>query len=87
MPDPMLSVLDSPNGDASCPQRMRSNTPLAALVGLNEPVLVEAARALSLRILKEAQPDDSARARHGFFLCTSRIPDSREEAALLTALQ
>lgn len=86
MPDPMLSTLDSPNADASCPRRMRSNTPLSALAGLNEPVLVESARALSLKILREAAANDLDRIRHGFLLCTARSPEPAEEQVLLTSL-
>ncbi|MFM7929841.1 MAG: DUF1553 domain-containing protein, partial [Pirellula sp.] len=41
MPDPVLSSFDAPNGDAACARRIRSNTPLAALTGLNEPIFVE----------------------------------------------
>jgi len=83
MPDPVLTSFDAPNGDVSCARRPRSNTPLAALAGLNEPVFVEAARALALRTLREAGGDDAARARHAFVLCTSRPPDPRELDELL----
>ena len=40
MPDPVLSCLDAPNGDSACVRRTRSNTPLAALAGLNETIFV-----------------------------------------------
>ena len=48
MPDPVMSSFDAPNGDFACARRVRSNTPLAALTGLNETIFVEAARALAL---------------------------------------
>ena len=54
MPDPLLSTLDAPNADSACARRVRSNTPLAALAALNEPVLVEAARGLALRVRSSA---------------------------------
>lgn len=87
MPDPVLSSLDAPNGDFSCPRRIRSNTPLAALTGLNETIFVEAARGLGLRIVKEGGSDDVSRARYGFMLCTSRQPTDAELTELLSALK
>jgi hypothetical protein len=86
MPDPVLGTFDSPNGDISCARRLRSNTPLAALTGLNEPVFVEAARALALRVLREGGGDDDGRARHAFSLCTSRPPTADERREMLAFL-
>ncbi|MBX9582472.1 MAG: PSD1 and planctomycete cytochrome C domain-containing protein [Gemmataceae bacterium] len=87
MPDPVLSAFDAPAGDCSVARRVRSNTPLAALTGLNEPVFVEAARALALRVLREGGPDDAARADHAFVLCTSRRPTGAEREEVLNLLQ
>lgn len=87
MPDPVMSNFDAPNGDFACARRVRSNTPLAALTGLNEPIFVEAARALALRILREGGADDATRAGYAFFLCTSRQPTPEERAAILDLLQ
>jgi hypothetical protein len=87
MPDPVMANFDAPNGDAACARRVRSNTPLAALTGMNETVFVEAARALALRVLREARPDDAARADHAFLLCTSRAPSAAERQAVLELLQ
>ena len=53
MPDPVMMAFDCPNADVACARRARSNTPLAALTGLNEPIFVEAARGLALRVLRE----------------------------------
>ena len=87
MPDPVMSNFDAPNGDFACARRVRSNTPLAALTGLNEPVFVEAARALALRILREGGKDDAQRADYAFFLCTSRHPAKDERDAILKLLR
>ncbi|MCC7336085.1 MAG: PSD1 domain-containing protein [Pirellulaceae bacterium] len=86
MPDPVMSSMDAPNGDQSCARRVLSNTPLAALAGLNEAVFVEAAQALALRILREEDGDDAARARLGFELCTSREPTEAETTEVLKLL-
>ena len=72
MPDPAMSTLDAPNGDLSCSRRVRSNTPLAALTGLNEPIFVESARALALRILRESPTDDASRIQYAYQVCMSR---------------
>ncbi len=44
VPYPVLQTFDAPNGDFSCVRRARSNTPLQALVTLNEPLFMECAR-------------------------------------------
>ena len=78
MPDPLLACFDAPSGDAACPRRMRSNTPLAALAAMNEPIFVDSARALALRVLREAGKSDVQRAAYAFRLCTSREPKPME---------
>lgn len=86
MPDPVMTNFDGPNSDFACARRTRSNTPLAALTGLNETVFVEAARALALRVLREGGADDARRAEYAFFLCTSRKPTAEESQAILDLL-
>ncbi len=86
MPDPMLSAFDAPNGDAACVRRVRSNTPLAALTGLNEPVLVEAAQALALRVWREGGATEADRIVHAYRLCTSRAPKPAEAEAVARLL-
>jgi hypothetical protein len=78
MPDPAMSSLDAPNGDVACARRLRSNTPMAALTGLNEPIFVEAAQALAIRILAEGGADDASRIEQAFLLCVSRRPTAAE---------
>ncbi len=86
MPDPVMSVFDAPNADIACARRPRSNTPLAALTSLNEPVFVEAAQALALRILREGGATDAERADYAYRLCTARPIRDNERATLATLL-
>ena len=87
MPDPVMGSFDAPNGDFACVRRVRSNTPLAALAALNEPVFVEAAQALALRTLREASGSDQDRAAVAFKLCTGRAPRPAEINAILELLR
>ena len=80
MPDPTMIVFDAPTGDTACARRSRSNSPLAALTAMNEPIFVEASQALALRVLREGGPDDSARINHAFRLCASRLPTQLEQS-------
>ncbi|MGZ8939627.1 MAG: PSD1 and planctomycete cytochrome C domain-containing protein, partial [Limisphaerales bacterium] len=87
MPDPVMANFDAPNGDFACVRRSRSNTPLAALASLNEPVFVEAAQALALRVLREGGGSDQERAAFAFRLCTGRAPRPAEVDAILNLLR
>jgi hypothetical protein len=87
MPDPVLNAFDAPNGDLPCARRMRSNTSLAALTGLNEPIFVEAAQGLALRVLRETPGDDAKRLQRAYLLSTSRLPNSEEQQAMLDFIQ
>ncbi|MEP6668442.1 MAG: PSD1 and planctomycete cytochrome C domain-containing protein [Chthoniobacter sp.] len=64
----------------------RTNTPLHALVTMNDVTYVEAARALGERMLKQGGSDDSKRLAYGFRLCTSRLPTEKEAALLAASL-
>jgi hypothetical protein len=79
VPYPPLQVFDAPKGESACVRRERSNNPLQALVVLNEPQFVDFARALAMRILREApEPDDESRIVYGHRLATGRAPDPAE---------
>lgn len=80
---PMLRAFDAPSREECTAQRPNTNTPLAALVLLNDPTFVEAARVLAARILKEGGTDDASRNRYAWRLVLSRAPNAREAAALL----
>ncbi len=86
MPDPVMSNFDGPNGDMACARRIRSNTPLAALTGLNEPVFVESAQGMANRILREGGVTDVERVEFAYRLCTARLPTPQERQSLLQFL-
>jgi hypothetical protein len=64
----------------------RTNTPLHALVTLNDPAFVEAARVMA-QGLSIAADNDSARLDYAFRLLTARLPTKTEKSILLTRLQ
>jgi hypothetical protein len=87
VPYPSLQVFDAPTGESPCPRRTPSDTPLQALTTLNDPVFVEAAQALALRVWKQGGKDDRARLQFAFELCTGRLPRPNETAVLSSLLQ
>jgi mono/diheme cytochrome c family protein len=86
MPDPAMSTFDAPNGDFACSRRIRSNTPLAALTALNEPIFIESAQALALRVLREGGKDEKSRIDFVYLLCTARLPSDAERSAVMALL-
>jgi hypothetical protein len=81
-PYPSMVSFDSPSRELCVSRRIRTNTPLQALVSLNDPVFVEAARSLAARMSRaeESRPGDSLRV--GFQLALLRRPAEEELASL-----
>lgn len=79
---PMLKAFDAPTREECCAERPTSNTPQAALVTLNDPTFVEAARVYAARIIHEGGADHEARLRWAWRTALSRDPNDRELAAL-----
>jgi mono/diheme cytochrome c family protein len=86
VPYPMLQTFDAPNGDFSCVRRLRSNTPLQALVSLNETTFMECAQALARKTLAEGGQSDADKINFAFRRALSRPPNDRERNELLTLL-
>jgi hypothetical protein len=82
----VLSIFDTPNGDASCVRRVRSNTPLQALTTLNETLFLECSRALALNTLERGGQTDTERMNYAFRRCVARRPTDQELAVLLGLL-
>jgi hypothetical protein len=77
-PYPSMVTFDAPGRNVCAVSRPRTNTPLQALVTLNDPVYVEAAQALARRMVREGGVGVSDRASYGFRLCLSRPPRPEE---------
>jgi cytochrome c553 len=58
-PPPAMDILNAPSREVSCVRRDRTNTPLQALVTLNEPLFVESSRSLAAHALRETRSFDS----------------------------
>jgi hypothetical protein len=82
-PYPSMITFDAPSREVCSIRRIRSNTPLQALVTLNDPVYVEAAQALARRMLREMDAPPRARIAHGFRLALGRPPTDAELAPLV----
>ncbi|MCE9545846.1 MAG: DUF1549 and DUF1553 domain-containing protein, partial [Planctomycetia bacterium] len=86
-PYPALQTFDAPEGNTACIRRSRSNSPLQALVGLNEATSMEAARALAVRILTSGGASDEERITYAFRRCLSRPPTATERDTLLALIK
>ena len=82
-PYPFLITFDAPDTLTANVSRQRSNTPLQALNLLNDPVFLEAAQALALRVNRERQ-DFGGRLERMFELALSRKPEAAEKDRMAT---
>jgi hypothetical protein len=85
-PPPVMSIFDAPTRETCAVTRSATNTPLQALVMMNEPQFVEAGVALGMRMLEEGGASAADRIAFGFRLATGRLPDAREMDLLENAL-
>ena len=85
-PYPSMTTFDAPSGETCTIRRIRTNTPLQALVTLNDPTLMEAAQRLAARTGARAGTDPERRLDSLFQLVVSRPPSPAESGRLL-ALQ
>jgi hypothetical protein len=82
-PYPSMTTFDAPNREVCTLRRERTNTPLQALVTLNDPVYIEAAQALARAALKQTA-DPAARAEWMLRQTLARPAESAEVARLIT---
>jgi hypothetical protein len=86
-PPPNMLIFDAPTRESCQVRRARTTTPLQALVLLNDPQFVEAARAFAQRVLLEPETDLESRIRCAFRLATARTPDTDETRILRGILE
>jgi hypothetical protein len=73
-PAPSMTIFDAPTREKCMVERPRTNTPLQALVTLNDPQFTEAARNLAQRMIKEGGQTAQDRVTYGYRLVAARQP-------------
>jgi hypothetical protein len=81
-PPPSLMAFDAPSRETCVARRARTNTPLQALVLMNDEQYVEASRNLAARMIKEGGDNPAAQLSFGFRVCTARVPTEHELSVL-----
>jgi hypothetical protein len=81
-PPPAMQIFDAPTREKCTIRRARTNTPLQALVTLNDTQFVEAARHFARRVICEAGRSTDDRIEYAFRLATARRPNQPEREAL-----
>lgn len=77
-PPPQMGTFDTPSREACTVRRERTNTPLQALLMMNETQCVEASRAFAERAMKSPRTSTADRLAWMFRAATCRQPDDRE---------
>jgi hypothetical protein len=83
---PSLLAFDAPGREECCAERSRSNIPQQALVLLNDPSYVEAARAFAGRVLLECSGRPEDRLNRAWQLALQRDPLPSEAERVLEVL-
>jgi hypothetical protein len=83
---PSLLAFDAPSREEACAERTRSNIPQQALVLLNDPTFLEAARGFAARILSECREDTPGRLHWAWQRALQRPPQTEELRRMQTVL-
>ena len=86
-PYPSMLTFDVPSRELCSSQRIRTNTPLQALVTLNDPVFVEAAEHFAQRMLQDGGNHIEDQIQFGFQLALMRPAEPRRLKKLMDFYQ
>lgn len=87
MPPPQMTIFDAPTREACIARRERTNTPLQALVLMNEQQYFKAARHFAIQLLSETGMTRQDRIRAAYESVTASLPDDSEFATLNDGLK
>jgi len=87
VPPPQLTTFDAPDREKCTGRRALTNTPLQALVLMNDPTYIEAARWLAQRVMTEGGRGAGSRISFAFRGATARMPSAKEAHVLRTLFQ
>jgi hypothetical protein len=83
-----MAIFDAPDRNTCSLRRIRTNTPLQALITLNDPTYMETAQGLARRMLaKDGSKSIDSRVSHGFRLATNRYPTGVELKTLTSFVE
>ena len=86
-PPPQMNILDAPSREACTIRRERTNTPMQALMLMNDPQFFEAARVFAERAIRLGGQTPEERIAYMFEMATAREPKSSEAKLLLDTMQ
>ena len=87
MPPPQMTIFDAPTRESCTSRRERTNTPVQALLMMNESQYFEAARHFAQQLISTPNQSDAQRLSIAFESITSHLPDADEQANLLSGLE
>jgi hypothetical protein len=86
MPPPQMTIFDAPTRESCTSRRERTNTPVQALLTMNESQYFEASRHFAQQLLSPSDQGDEERLRLAFESVTSHLPTAAEQVDLRNGL-